>query len=201
MCRHWQSGSARAWRRGEQRCASVQERASSVTVHIAAIVLAGGQSRRMGTDKALLCLPSGGPTLVERVVTVAWAAGADEVFVVGDGARLPTMNARMVSDVQPGTGPLAGLATGFAATQCDVALALACDLPYLSVPLLREMIAIAQLGVESVWDALVPFLPLRTVRMVRAAKTARQDGNRFTRCIPVPAFHRSMPPLRGGSGA
>ena len=127
-------------------------------MRIAAIVLAGGQSRRMGTDKALLRLPSGGPTLVERVVAAAWAAEADEVLVVaGDGTRLPAMNARRVPDAQPGAGPLAGLATGFAAAQCDAALALACDLPYLSAPLLHWMIA--QPGAEAEWDALVPFLP------------------------------------------
>ena len=156
MCRRWQSGNARAWRRGKQ---GMRERANGLNMCIAAIVLAGGQSRRMGADKALLCLPSGGPTLVERVVAAAWTAGADEVFVVGDGTRLPTVNACVVPDMQQGAGPLAGLATGFAGTQCDVALALACDLPYLSVPLLRAMIAIARSGAEAEWDALVPFLP------------------------------------------
>jgi len=124
----------------------------------AAIILAGGQSRRMGTDKAWLRLPSGGPTLIERVGTALRTAGAHEVIVVigGQEARLPAMDARFVRDAQPGAGPLAGLATGLAAIDTDGALVLACDLPYLSVPLLRWMIAQPN---NDEWDALIPFLP------------------------------------------
>jgi len=40
--------------------------------------MAGGQSRRMGTDKALLRLPSGGPTLIERVGAAARAVTGAE---------------------------------------------------------------------------------------------------------------------------
>jgi len=127
---------------------------------VAAIILAGGQSRRMGTDKARLRLPSSGPTLIERVATAVRTAGAHEVIVVigGDEARLPAMDARFVRDAQPGAGPLAGLATGLAAMRrdTDVALVLACDLPYLSVPLLQWMIAQPN---DDEWDALMPFLP------------------------------------------
>jgi len=126
----------------------------------AAIILAGGQSRRMGTDKARLRVPLGGPTLIERVGAAARTAGVHEVIVVGGNeARVPAMDARFVRDAQPGAGPLAGLATGLAAIRhdTDMALVLACDLPYLSVPLLQWMIA--QPDDDNEWDALVPFLP------------------------------------------
>lgn len=121
---------------------------------LTAVILAGGQSRRMGADKALLRLPSGGPTLIERVVMAARTVTDDVVIVAGDAGRLPKMPARTVPDAIAGAGPLAGLAAGFVAAQHPDILALACDLPYLSVPLLRGMAAIPR-----TWDALVPHLP------------------------------------------
>ncbi len=124
-----------------------------------ALILAGGKSRRMGADKALLRLPTGGQTLIERVAAAARAAGASEIVVVvaGDTARLPPMDARTIQDSVPDAGPLAGLVAGFAAMRHDTALVLACDLPYLSVPLLQWMAA-QHAGSNTGWDALVPSL-------------------------------------------
>ncbi|MCA1667187.1 MAG: molybdenum cofactor guanylyltransferase [Thermomicrobia bacterium] len=121
---------------------------------ITAVILAGGRSRRMGADKALLRLPSGGATLIERVVAAARAVSDDIVIVAADTARLPAMTVRTVPDAIAGAGPLAGLVAGFAAAHYPDILALACDLPYLSVPLLQWMAALPQ-----TWDALVPYRP------------------------------------------
>jgi molybdenum cofactor guanylyltransferase len=123
-------------------------------VPLTAVILAGGQSRRMGTDKALLRLPAGGPTLIERVV-MAVSAVTDEIIVVAEDAdRLPPMPVRFVPDAIANAGPLAGLVAGFEGARHPDILALACDLPYLSVALLRWMAALPRQ-----WDALVPRLP------------------------------------------
>lgn len=121
---------------------------------ITAIILAGGQSRRMGADKALLRLASGGPTLIERVVAAARAVTDDVVVVAEDAGRLPAMPVRTVPDAIAYAGPLAGLVAGFEAARYPDVLALACDLPYLSAPLLRWMASQPR-----TWDALVPRLP------------------------------------------
>ncbi len=121
---------------------------------LTAVILAGGQSRRMGVDKALLRLASGGPTLIERVVAAARAVTDDVVIVAEDAGRLPPMPVRTAPDAIAWAGPLAGLVAGFAAAQHLDILALACDLPYLSVPLLRWMAALPR-----TWDALVPCRP------------------------------------------
>jgi molybdopterin-guanine dinucleotide biosynthesis protein A len=105
-------------------------------------------------DKALLRLPSGGPTLIERVVMAARAVTDDVVVVAEVAGRLPAMPVRTVADAIPHAGPLAGLVAGFAAARYPDVLALACDLPYLSVPLLRWMASRPR-----TWDALVPRLP------------------------------------------
>ena len=118
---------------------------------LTAVILAGGQSRRMGADKALLRLASGGPTLIERVVAAAQAVADDVVIVAEDAGRLPPLAMQTVPDAIAGAGPLAGLVAGFAAARHPDILALACDLPYLSVPLLRWMVTLPR-----TWDALVP---------------------------------------------
>lgn len=125
----------------------------SGTSPVTAVILAGGQSRRMGADKALLRLPSSGPTLIERVVAAARAVTDDVVVVAEDAGRLPAMPVRTVGDAIPHAGPLAGLVAGFAAARYADVLPLACDLPYLSVPLLRWMASQPR-----TWDALVPWL-------------------------------------------
>ncbi len=108
----------------------------------------------MGADKALLRPPSGGPMLIARVVAAARAVADDVIIVADDAARLPVLPARVVPDVLPLAGPLAGLVAGFTAARHADILALACDLPYLSAPLLRWMAAQPR-----AWDALVPLLP------------------------------------------
>jgi molybdopterin-guanine dinucleotide biosynthesis protein A len=102
----------------------------------AAVVLAGGRSRRMGSDKALLSWGDG--TLLEHVVGVMAAAVTGPVVVVGaadaprtvDGALATRVVA--VTDDVPGRGPLQGLATGLraaAARGSTVAFVCSVDLP------------------------------------------------------------------------
>ncbi|MCP3853796.1 MAG: molybdenum cofactor guanylyltransferase [Actinomycetia bacterium] len=76
-------------------------------------VLAGGASRRMGTDKAFI--PVDGVPMVQRVATALTAAGARRVVVIGgDQARLAGLGLDSVADPDPGLGPLAALATALA---------------------------------------------------------------------------------------
>jgi len=107
------------------------------------VVLTGGASRRMGTDKALLEID--GRPLARRVADVLVAAGA--VSVVAVGGDLPALRAAglvAIADPHQGEGPLGGIATalGHLADQ-DVVVVLACDLP-----------AVTPQGIRAVVDAL-----------------------------------------------
>lgn len=96
------------------------------------IVLAGGASRRMGTDKASLLI--NGETLLARIVRELQAAGYEPV-VLG-GACLP--GCRFIPDDESGSGPLNAL-RGFAPQEGLVFVA-SCDLPHFSrqVPAVLE---------------------------------------------------------------
>ena len=106
---------------------------------LTAAILAGGQSQRMGTDKAALEI--GGMTLLERTARLALAAGLP-VLVVGrvrpDGWALPEV--RFIPDAKPGLGPAGGLAAALHHAQTAV-LALACDLPLLTEEALHWLMA------------------------------------------------------------
>jgi molybdopterin-guanine dinucleotide biosynthesis protein A len=94
---------------------------------IEAFVLAGGRSRRMGRDKALL--EWGGSRLVERAVQSLRGVCA-LVRIVGDREDLNRL-APVVADTFPGSGPLGGIHAALAATTHDWNLFLPVDMPLL----------------------------------------------------------------------
>ena len=114
------------------------------------VILAGGDSRRMGRPKALL--PVEGTTLVEWLAARLAPAFAHLVVAGRDAERLPpALRAHLARDLHAGAGPLAGVEAGLAASPHDVAVAVACDMPRVSADLLRRL-AEASAGA----DAAVP---------------------------------------------
>ncbi len=107
-----------------------------------AVVLAGGQSRRLGQDKRRLRLwGEGGPTLLERTVATVGALCADVVVVLNDPEAWPGLPGRIVPDQYPDGGALCGIYSGLRAAACEHALVVACDMPLLSPALLAAMLA------------------------------------------------------------
>lgn len=95
---------------------------------LAGAVLAGGASRRMGRDKALIELD--GRPLVARAVAALREARADPVVVVGgDAEAIRSLGLDHRSDDWPGEGPLGGIITALRALASTAPVAvLACDL-------------------------------------------------------------------------
>ncbi len=124
---------------------------------ISVVILAGGTSRRLGRDKA--AEPFGDETLLHRVVRRASAAvGSYDVVIVvantGQSERAPAdIPHRLVLDALPGSGTLGGIHTGLQAARNEWALVVACDMPFLSAPLLRYMT-----GLQDGVDVVVPII-------------------------------------------
>jgi molybdenum cofactor guanylyltransferase len=142
--------------------ASPKSRAGRSKLHVenrdhaplGAAVLAGGQSRRMGTDKALLPLVAGGPPML-AVVLDRLSAVADETIVVADDRpRYAALGARVVPDLSRHVGALGGIQAAIAWSAHEYCLVVACDMPFLSLPLLRRMAAEPR-----DYDVLVPLIP------------------------------------------
>jgi molybdopterin-guanine dinucleotide biosynthesis protein A len=132
---------------------------------VSAIIQAGGQSRRMGTDKALIDY-QGRPILAHVIDTLRQLS--DDVLVVSNrsdvyGPLGGPFGACVVPDYDPPSGPLGGIAAGLAAMNHELAIVVACDMPFLNLDLLRYLIERA-----TDFDAVVPltgdqFEPLHAI--------------------------------------
>lgn len=122
------------------------ERVPDTTVSLAGIVLAGGESRRMGRDKATLPGPGGAATLLEHVVGVV-SQRCEPIFVMAaPGQPLPEVPARVLRDEVRGQGPLPATGGGLrAAAETGACFAFVCavDMPLLSASLIDDLIGLA----------------------------------------------------------
>jgi molybdenum cofactor guanylyltransferase len=107
---------------------------------IAAAILAGGLARRMGgANKAGLQI--GNERIIDRQLRVLRQV-ADPVFIVaGTAEAFQELQINVVPDVVSGAGPLGGIYTALTASPCERTLIVACDLPYLPLPLLERLAA------------------------------------------------------------
>ena len=122
---------------------------------LSGVLLAGGQSRRMGQDKAALLFE--GEPLAARVAR-RLAAVCDEVLVAsGDGRRLGWLGLPQVADARAGpgplagarplaeadagagAGPLAGIVAGLAAARHPLVAVVGVDMPFVSASVLQEL--------------------------------------------------------------
>lgn len=109
----------------------------------AGIILAGGQSRRLGHDKRRLRLwGAAGPMLLEHTVATLAPLCQPVIVVFGDAADAATWpldGVQAVVDRFPDAGVVGGIATGLYACPMPAALVVAADMPLLNTALLRAM--------------------------------------------------------------
>ena len=130
----------------------------STQLKASGIILAGGRSRRLGRAKALE--PFQGEPMIRRVISRLSQVTDDLVFVVNDqeqASALPitpetvSLPYRTAVDLYPDGGSLGGIFTGLSAADSQWAFVVACDMPFLNVELLKNM-----LSYQEGHDAVVP---------------------------------------------
>jgi len=107
---------------------------------VGGIILAGGQSRRMGTNKALLRLEPGGPTIIEKVLTALREVSPEIWLVTNQPTTYAGLGLPMVGDNYQVGASLAGLEAGLTVSPHQFNLVVACDMPYLNPILLRTLV-------------------------------------------------------------
>ena len=123
---------------------------------LAAVLLAGGASRRMGRDKATMAHPSAaGTTMLEHTVAVV-SQRCEPVFVIAAaGQALPELAATVLRDDAPGLGPLVATGKGLRAAAGagrDRAFVVAVDMPDLAAELIDLLASRPDADVVLPWD-------------------------------------------------
>jgi len=121
---------------------------------ISASVLAGGQSRRMGQDKALLRLGDDEAPMLQ-VVLDRLGTIATERFIVASGRpRYDQFAVPVIPDRYPSAATLGGIATALAVASNERCLVVGCDMPFLNRELMHWMMRQAPDA-----DIVIPVLP------------------------------------------
>jgi len=111
---------------------------------VGAVILCGGESRRMGQPKAWL--PFGPERMLQRVVRLVSTVTGPIVVVAAPGQELPALPAAVLVARDPlrGRGPLQGLAAGLAALpdEVELAYATATDVPFLQPAWIDRLVAL-----------------------------------------------------------
>jgi molybdopterin-guanine dinucleotide biosynthesis protein A len=102
------------------------------------ILLAGGESKRMGQPKHLLSTSRG--TVIDHLHTCL-SPSFSETLLVGRELSHELPELRMVEDLHPARSPLVGIYSGLAAAQTDLCFVLACDMPFVRSRLVEDLLS------------------------------------------------------------
>jgi molybdenum cofactor guanylyltransferase len=120
-------------------------------MRFAGFVLAGGASRRMGQDKALL--PYLGEPLAGFLAKIV-AQVADPVHIIGNPARYGSLGYPVIPDAVAPCGPAGGIYTALLQNLAEWNVLVACDMPRIDANILKTLVKNASKG-----DCVVPLGP------------------------------------------
>ena len=151
------------------------------TLPVTGVILAGGKSRRMGQNKALIQL--GDDSLIEHVIRRMPLVVDELLLITNTPTEYAHLDVPMYDDIIPDTGALGGLYTGLTYASHDAVLCVGCDNPFLVPNLLTYLVSV--LGE---YDAVMPYT-------YRENPVCRSEEDQITlqtlcaayskRCLPI----------------
>jgi molybdopterin-guanine dinucleotide biosynthesis protein A len=143
---------------------------------IAGIFVGGAGSRMGGRAKGMMAAPYGG-TIVERWLTVLRSVGVDQVVLVGQNEAYAGLGLEALDDEPAGIGPLGGLCALLSRAGDASAIALACDMPFVSSTLTRRLLVGPDFAIVAprrgdVWEPLFARYKAAIVLPVARARVA-----------------------------
>lgn len=103
-----------------------------------AIILAGGNSSRMGEDKGLMMV--NGKPMIQHVIDVAKGV-VEDIIIVSNNEEYNKFGYVVIPDEIKGKGPLGGVYTGLTHSKTPLNIVLSCDIPYVNASLLNLLIS------------------------------------------------------------
>lgn len=113
-------------------------------------ILAGGQSRRMGRDKA--CVEIAGRSMLERVIDRLRPLFGSLMIIGGGSDLCAPRDVPVYPDLRPGMGSLGGIYTAIVKSPTEQVFCVACDMPFIRKEVVEHMIRQSGKG----YDAVVP---------------------------------------------
>jgi len=146
-------------------------------------ILAGGQSRRFGQNKALFVID--GQSILERVIA-AIPPPAQILLITNSPAEYAQFALPTLPDHYPGCGPLAGIHAGLHHSPQEWNFFLACDFPSLQSSVIKEILAAprpAQVILPETSEGLQPLCALWSKAALPAVETALQKQERRVHAV------------------
>lgn len=159
---------------------------------VTGIILAGGESKRMGTEKALIQLS--GKTLIEKTAHIFKELFPETIIISKDPGRFKMTGCRELADKSTERGAMIGLLTALEATEREFIFTAACDMPFLNAPSI-SLIVNSGKG----FDVALPCSgghthPLHALYSRRCLETMTQSFERGEKSLN--RFIKSLPPDR-----
>lgn len=102
-----------------------------------AVILAGGENKRTGLNKALLKL--NGQSLMETIIGKLRNLFKEVIIVSSYPREYEHLNLKVVKDLIPQKGPLGGIYSGLSFSKSSHSFVVACDMPFINPDLIRYM--------------------------------------------------------------
>ena len=142
---------------------------------VTGIILAGGRSRRMGQNKALMRL--GDELLIAHVIRQMRSVTDELLLITNEPDLYTSLNLPMYSDILPDMGTLGGIYTGLTYAGNSTVICVGCDMPLLRPNLLSHLTTLLDN-----YDAVVPCVEVKS-RSARIFQTL--SAVYAKRCLPV----------------
>ncbi|MCY7409300.1 MAG: molybdenum cofactor guanylyltransferase [Chitinophagales bacterium] len=117
--------------------------------NISAIILAGGKSSRMGSDKGLIEFH--GKKMIEHLLDLLQPL-FENVFIISNNEAYKNFHVPVFEDVHKNFGPIGGLHSGLTHSSTHQNLFVACDLPFINQELIEFI-----LEKQNEFDAVIPY--------------------------------------------
>ncbi|MGZ3494007.1 MAG: molybdenum cofactor guanylyltransferase [Thermodesulfobacteriota bacterium] len=111
---------------------------SEAKTNMTAIILAGGNSIRMGQNKAFV--PIDGVPIITRIHTLLTELFDEVIIITNQNDLFKNLDSRIYADLLPDKGALGGLYTGVFFSSFDYSFCVACDMPFIKRSLVQFLI-------------------------------------------------------------
>lgn len=143
------------------------------------IILAGGKSRRMGSNKSLLKV--GDKTIIERLIDQLKDIFNEVILVTNSPNDYKFTDIRKYKDLYPYMGPLAGIHSGLIHSNTTINLILTCDMPLMSKEMIEHIVQYKtdkSITICRDKNFIHPFPGLYSKSIIRAIETILNNASR-----------------------